>query len=393
MSNIPEAVIWGAGKIGRGFLAEIFKDAGYHLNFIEYDHNLVDKLKDVESYNIYKVMDKNRQEKVEISDYSIYHTQDNEEIGNLVARDHTIIAIAVHQSALPNIAGMLGPFLDQKIENNPESRLDIIFCVNMSHPAAYFKNLLLKNPSKQLYSYLENNIGLIDSVVMRISPQLPRELSEKEPFAVINNGYPEMPVANCFRGPVPHTNMLRLTDQIEAEEKRKIYTLNMAHVILAFMGVSEGYSYGFEAIKNQEIKKAVSGALKEAAAGLSMKYGFSREEMNKWNRDIIKSLENPVLKDQLSRLASDSPRKLGRDDRLVGPALLAIEAGIVPNNLAKGIASGFKYVGDDQGSKGLQQYMKEKGIKSTIHKYCQLESGQLLDLILSIYSKISKGGK
>jgi mannitol-1-phosphate/altronate dehydrogenase len=39
-------MIWGAGKIGRGFLAEIFNDAGYKLTFIEYFEDLVNKLKD-----------------------------------------------------------------------------------------------------------------------------------------------------------------------------------------------------------------------------------------------------------------------------------------------------------------------------------------------------------
>ena len=40
-----QAIIWGAGKIGRGFLGEIFQDAGYHLTFVEYDMRLVEALR------------------------------------------------------------------------------------------------------------------------------------------------------------------------------------------------------------------------------------------------------------------------------------------------------------------------------------------------------------
>ena len=40
-----ELVLIGAGKIGRGYIADLFNDAGYKLTFLEYSEALVQKLR------------------------------------------------------------------------------------------------------------------------------------------------------------------------------------------------------------------------------------------------------------------------------------------------------------------------------------------------------------
>ena len=39
-----ELVLIGAGKLGRGYLADLFGAAGYHLIFLEYSKQLVDAM-------------------------------------------------------------------------------------------------------------------------------------------------------------------------------------------------------------------------------------------------------------------------------------------------------------------------------------------------------------
>ena len=41
-----EVVLIGAGKIGRGYLAELFDAAGYHLTFLEYSPELTAALRE-----------------------------------------------------------------------------------------------------------------------------------------------------------------------------------------------------------------------------------------------------------------------------------------------------------------------------------------------------------
>lgn len=385
-----EALVWGAGKIGRGFLAEIFQDADYNLNFIEYDKTLLNKLKEADKYTIYKMIAEDRQEQIDIEDFEAHHSQNKEVITDKICRENSIIAIAVHQKALPEVVKMMVPGIIKKSENDADSTLDVILCINMSHPASYCKQLLQEKLPQAQQKYLQENIGLIESVVMRISPETPQEILEKDELAVLNNGYPEMPVdKTAFKGKIPETDMLHLSEDIEAEEKRKIYTLNMAHVMLAYLGKPRGYVYADECIQDPEIRKVVSGALKEVGVGLVGRYHFSENEMKSWYQDIINFLENPVLKDELSRLGRDSQRKLGYDDRLVGPAQLCLQYGGTPFYLAQGIAYGFKFSQEnDPGTEEVQKYLEQYGIEKSIEKFCGLKEGRLFELIKSIYREI-----
>ena len=48
-------LIWGAGKIGRGFVADIFHTAGYHIVFADADQHVVDLLNASGEYTVFKI--------------------------------------------------------------------------------------------------------------------------------------------------------------------------------------------------------------------------------------------------------------------------------------------------------------------------------------------------
>lgn len=54
MGSKREAVVIGAGKMGRGFCAEILASAGCHLTFVDSDETRVERLLHAGSYTIYK---------------------------------------------------------------------------------------------------------------------------------------------------------------------------------------------------------------------------------------------------------------------------------------------------------------------------------------------------
>jgi mannitol-1-phosphate 5-dehydrogenase len=391
----PEAIIWGAGKIGRGFLAEIFNDAGYKLTFIEYFEGLVNKLKTAGTYTINKVMGQGIKEQIKITGYEVYSTKAVDTITQKIVQDNTILAIAVHQAALPEVIKVLAPGIIKKARLFPESTLNIVLCINMLHPGSYCRQLLDQNLPEDVLPYLENNIGLIESVVMRMAPEATQEMLEEDPLALLNNGYPEMPVdKKAFKPPIPNTKMFRLSDDIRAEEVRKIYTLNLAHAILAYLGTPKGFEYAADSVLDPDIRYALEGALEESGWGLAKEFGFSNEEMNKWNKEIIKSIENPALKDKLDRLGTDSRRKLKRDDRLTGPALLCMKHGETPFFLAQGIAYAFMFdQPKDEGTRQVQDYLNENGIDGAIKEFCGLnpekpEEQELIGLIKKVYEKI-----
>ena len=382
-----EAVIWGAGKIGRGFLAEIFQDANYNIAFVEYDRQLVNSLKDVENYTIHKAVSADNQSTISIEGFDIFTTDDTESIKGKLIKEDAIAAIAVHQKALDSIAKTISQIIIEKAKGDPTSKLDIIMCVNMHRPSIYFKGLLQDELPCEFHNYLTTNVGLIDSVVMRICPEPTPELLAVDPFAVLTNGYDQMPVdGKSFRGNIPNTAMLKLSQDIVAEEVRKIYTLNMSHAILAYVGNHKGYKYAYEAIGDAYIRQVVAGALCEVGRALSFEYGFSKEEMERWNLDIIESLKNPALDDTLVRLGSDTKRKLSAGDRLAGPAALCMKHDVFPENIGVGIAFAFTFEGaEDNGAIEVRQYVESMGIEAAIGEYSGIRDETLVSHIQQIY--------
>ena len=68
-------MIWGAGRIGRGFAAEIFRNGGYELTYVDSDRSLVDRLNQLQKYTIYKLSG-GQQDKTEISGFRAYAPED-----------------------------------------------------------------------------------------------------------------------------------------------------------------------------------------------------------------------------------------------------------------------------------------------------------------------------
>ena len=102
---------------------------------------------------------------------------------------------------------------------------------------------------QNVLDYVHDKVGLSVTVVMRIVPQAPREYLGEGPAGRVHQrlsgagGRPE-----GLQGPAAGIlPMLRLTDHIEAEEVRKIYTLNMVHATSAYLGLPRRHTYVKEA--------------------------------------------------------------------------------------------------------------------------------------------------
>ena len=52
MSSSMHAVIIGAGQTGRGFIAPILQEAGYHLTFLDQNAELIARLRKEKQYTI-----------------------------------------------------------------------------------------------------------------------------------------------------------------------------------------------------------------------------------------------------------------------------------------------------------------------------------------------------
>ncbi len=101
----------------------------------------------------------------------------------------------------------------------------------------------------------------------------------------------------------------------------------------------------------------------------------------------MKKYTDPTINDQIERNANDTRRKLSKEERLVGPALLCLKYGRKPYAYAKAIAAAYYYNGsNDEGTREVQETVNQSGIETAIKKYSSIdESSGLYDLILESY--------
>ena len=76
---------------------------------------------------------------------------------------------------------------------------------------------------------------------------------------------------------------------------------------------------------------------------------FTEDGFRAYAKDAVTRMVNPFLRDPVARVTRDPARKLGWEDRLVGSMVLASEAGVKPNRLARGIGIALQCLCDQIG--------------------------------------------
>ena len=378
-------IIWGAGRIGRGFVADIFDDSAFQTVFVDIDKTLVDELNARGEYTIARATRDGISERVLRNGFTAVHTDDAEALQKLFLQENLLLDIAVHAPKLPEVADMLAPLFAYRAEHAKDKPMDVMMNVNMSRPDERFWALMRERLTGNALEYLNESVGVTGIFAMCISPVAPDWLREKDPLALWNNGYPEQAIGRTLlKCPPPVLPRLRLTEDVEREETRKLYTLNMAHALLCYLGLPLGLKTAREAATDERLRPVLVSALEEASAGLTGEYGFPEEEMRAWRETILSLLENPYIEDGLQRLGADSRRKLGPYDRLVGPARLCMKHGKAPESLAKAIYAGFRYENDDDGTRDVRTFVRQNGISAAAEKYCGLlPDSELYHLIVN----------
>lgn len=368
-------VIWGAGRIGRGFVAALFNDPAWRTVFVDIDRELVDQLNQRKQYTIFRATAEGISREIMKDCFTAVHTSDSAALRKIFSEEGLILDIAVHATELDRVAGMIRPLIEMRSQIMPESPMDILMNVNMALPDEAFRNKLTEifHDDPAVLSYLNERIGISGIAAACISPVAPDEMKQEDPLAVLNNNYPEQAISEpALKGEKPRLPKLRLSQNLSAEETRKLYTLNMAHALLCYLGLPKGYKTVIEAMNDPELRALVDQALDEANQGLLKALPLTQAELDWWRDTVISLLLNPYIDDVLQRLGADTRRKLGRHDRLVGPANLCIEAGGRPSAIAKAIHAGLTYENDDPGTRAVRSLVKESGAAQAVKEICGL---------------------
>ena len=236
--------------------------------------------------------------------------------------------------------------------------------------------------------YLATHVGFVDTVIGRMVPELPPELRAQDPTLIIVEPYKELPVDRSgFVAPAPQIVGMQPRDNFELFTARKLYLHNAGHAVLGYLGYRRGHKLGYEALEDGEIRPILSAALEESMRGIVAHYKADESWLRAHVDDLLARFANRVLADPVVRLGRDPTRKLAPSDRLVGAARVAEEAGILPLNLAWGIAGALAFdASEDTIAVQLQQRIAAEGVEAVLESVSEIRRDEPLGLaVLNSY--------
>lgn len=371
-ADMRNAVVFGAGNIGRGFLGQLLCESGFATTFVDVVPGLVEEISRRGSYPL-RIVDGGVRD-LTIRNVDAVTLDDEEAVERLIRADIAATAVGVR-----HLAG-LAPVVARAVERRfaaPSARpLDIVLCENLlDAPAAFRRELEARVSADALGKRLREKLGLVASVVSRMVPVLTPDQRAEDPLLVVVEPYCVLPVDGlAFRAGDPGIAGFRLSDNIHAYEERKLFTHNMGHAVCAYLGFLAGYARVWQAVGDPAIRKVLEGAFRETGQALIRRHGFAEPEQRNHERDLAARFANRRLGDTVARVGRDPLRKLGPQDRLVGAARLCLDEGIEPRNVARGIAAALRFApeGDDSAAT-LRRMIRGEGPAAVLARICGID--------------------
>jgi len=365
----PNALHFGGGNIGRGFIGALLSKSGYHVTFADVVAPLIEAFNEHHEYDI-TILDVGGAADERITNVSGVFSNDAEAVKAAIL-ETDIITTAVGPMILKRIAPTIAAGIKARKEAGKEY-LNVIACENMTRASNFLKGYVLEAlDSAEDKEYVEKYVGFPSCAVDRIVPPFS---AGKNILGVGVEAFFEWIVEEPeFRGPAPKIEGMKLTDNLVAYVQRKLFTLNCGHAVTAYLGYLKGYKTVDESLKDPEIEETVRGAMRESGAALCKKHDFDVEAHNKYIEKIMDRFRNPYIKDDVARVGREPIRKLGPADRLVGPLKMASEYGLPVDNLLKGVAACLLYDNaEDPQAKEVMTKIKEKGVEDVVENVMEL---------------------
>jgi len=386
---MKKAVQFGAGKIGRGFLAQLYHQSGYKVVFVDVIKEMVDEINRRGEYFIH--IAKIPPDKILIRDIEAIWAGDERAVAETLAEaDIASTAVGVHN--IGTVAPLLAQGMMRRKELGVKKPLNVIVCENMLKASEVLFEAVLEHTKEEDRDYVKEKLGCVESVVSRMVPVITPEEAAGDKLYIRVEEYSILPAdKRAFKGDIPQIQGMIPYDNLYAYEERKLFTHNAGHAVAAYLGYIKGYKYMWEVMEDAQILEHTRAAMWESGEALIKKHGFLRQEYNEHVEDLLARFANKALGDTVARVARDPIRKLGPQDRLVGAARLAESFGVLPENLALGIGAAFLYNdGNDQEAVRLQQMITEKGIERVMEEICGIKPQEKLgQLVLEKYKLLT----
>ena len=298
------AVHFGAGNVGRGFIAPLLQENGYHVIFVDSSIDLVEKINNQKEYKVTSYDSESTRDNL-VEKTRALHTEQDKQLKEILNR-----ASLVTSSVGPNNLGLIANLLDKHIEE----KVDFIAFENMYRASTY---VLEQKDS------LSQKIQEHDVVVDKIIP-----LQNIENLNLIVESF-----GSIVFDQEQYTNkLIELSEVVrkgdyEKEFTKKLWLLNGLHVCLAYYGLSKGVEYIYELYEQKDHEEFIEKINSEYLKAYTLYSNQNVEEVLEYQNEINLRFSSKKSKDQTKRIARNPEIKFSKSERVHGPLKYLIKNG------------------------------------------------------------------
>ncbi len=318
-------VVFGAGRIGRSFIGQLFSSGGYEVIFIDRNEQLIEELNKRNNYN---VVIKGESEKIiNVNNVRGLNIQQTEEIINEISTTE-IMAVSSGPAGLSSALYLISESLKKRAGISTQNALDIIIAENLRNASVYFETELKKLLPENFP--FKSSLGLIETSIGKMVPIMGRKDIEEDTLQIFAEDYNTLILdKKGFRNPIPDIQGLAPKNNIKAWVDCKLFIHNLGHASCAYLGYlyNPDLVYVYEALEIPEIFNMVRLTMLQSARVLLKKYpdDFTERYLIEHIDDLLYRFSNRSLGDTIFRVGCDLHRKLGPEDRITGCIKLAME--------------------------------------------------------------------
>ena len=349
-------------------MGQLFWEAGLATICVDNNPRLVELINLSRGYTLklldaYTVSETNLQ----IDGIEAVHTADMAGVARRFAAAQTA-GTAVGVKSLAAIAPLIAAGIQERMRSNPRP-LDIYMCENSLNAAGILRDAVSALLDVRTQSWAQSNIGFVGTSVARMVPP-PGRFAGDDPLLVVADAFHELPYdASAARAAPLQVRGMRGVANFSAEVERKIFTHNLGHAALGYLGHLKGYVHVHEPFGDPELAAVFDGALDETTLALLSKHtgDLDPAEHAAVRKDVRVRFGNPLLGDTIQRVARDPMRKLGPEERLVGSIRLCLSQGTFPARVCRICAAALLYdTPDDADAVRLQELITRTGVEATL---------------------------
>ncbi|MEN3266272.1 2-dehydropantoate 2-reductase N-terminal domain-containing protein [Pseudonocardia sp.] len=358
MNRAERCVVVGAGRIGCGFVAERMLEAGLDVTLVTRTVESAEALNRNGGVWVRLLTRAGIRDQF-VGPLEAVPADDRRAVSRRIA-ESSLVTISVGSSQLPGVAPIIAPGLAEH-----RGPVNVVVVNNQADAGSRLKELVAAHAPESVERHGYASV-LVDRIVtaQKDGPGAPlRFVAEGRIGAAVE--------ARSLRAALPRVAGLRPVGNYSAHVQRKLYVFSAGHAAAAYLGALRGHRLLPRAVDDPEVRAVVLAAMAEGQAGLAGRYGPAFAGGPGRRLAELARFRQAALGDTVDRVGRDPLRKLGVEDRILGPALLAASAGILPVSLAVVAAAALQF-----GSVNpvLSRRLRRHGVPDVLERYAGVPS-------------------